>query len=175
MPHPATFVAQHSAESKQAGANCAYCHQKQDCDGCHHSTRLDSHTADWRTKHGKIAKAKQQNCLLCHRQTTCNTCHQLPIPHPPQYQAKHAADAKRSEAACANCHKASKCLECHEKDEIHMPTAHLPGRDAQVAALFAEEKNQSSSNQCPAMAGGPGDLTQLREFLAGVAKAGSKP
>jgi nitrate/TMAO reductase-like tetraheme cytochrome c subunit len=169
--HTAAFVQQqHGAVSRTAGAQCQFCHEKRDCDGCHHTTHPASHTADWRAKHGPIAKGKQQDCLMCHRQTTCNTCHQLPMPHPAKYQAQHSADAKRSESACANCHKQSYCLKCHEKDEIHLPTAHLPGSGSQLAATFVDRENPAETHECPAMADRPQDLTQLRAFLTRVTK-----
>jgi hypothetical protein len=193
MPHPAEFVRQHGASAKQGGtpssacmlvslalvrtrrlrgnpidrgADCTYCHGKRDCDGCHHSTRPATHTADFRTKHGKLAKSKSQDCMLCHRPSACNACHQLPMPHPPQYQAKHTADAKRIESACANCHKRSYCLQCHEEDEIHLPTAHLPdelpaakpvaqwsgtARERALLNQLAEWQAQQAARGCPAM------------------------
>jgi len=146
-PRPASHLAAnwdqaHGAVAKAGVAECANCHARESCLGCH---RLEervpaivalprrtsgsafgvdlagltpaSHLPDMLQTHRVLAAGGTESCATCHRPSYCASCHdaaKAPGFHGPDFVQRHAQQAYAAEAECASCHQTQIfCRSCH--------------------------------------------------------------
>lgn len=131
MPHPASFLSSHGAQSKAAPATCDACHSSKNmarptaphanasyCTSCHDSYE---HEAGWVAAHGANV---DQSCSTCHtlqgqagQHNACSTCHTGKDEwHPKMWFVSHAREVEKTgEEACMTCHNEVQpsCSKCH--------------------------------------------------------------
>lgn len=120
--HRFDYLSRHGIEARSQPAQCASCHQKQDCDACHVRHGVSGGAVDARSPHplgwaiglgpetnlhAKAARRDIWSCAACHDQgaaTNCVRCHAVGgfggSPHPPGWRSTRSV----SEGGCAECH-----------------------------------------------------------------------
>lgn len=74
VPHGSNFQEEHSAISKQEGAQCLTCHAKSFCTSCHIVEM--PHPKEFVSSHSQIvARDGDGSCMRCHVVSDCDTCH----------------------------------------------------------------------------------------------------
>ncbi len=140
------WVERHGAAARTKITECANCHLRGSCAGCHGEkppmdlsalpvgkpgerrgvglagVRPPDHVPGFATHHDVAAASGALDCRSCHSQSWCADCHtgdERPRFHPPNYLTRHAAEAYARDTNCANCHSTEVfCRDCHMKSGL---------------------------------------------------------
>jgi len=150
--HHAGWTRAHGPSARARAAECAVCHARAACDGCHRGVLrpMRTHPGDWALAHAAEARFSAERCAACHRaQSDCLRCHRqaglgglapardLRV-HPAGFGVAHAGEARRNLRACAACHPEGDCVRCHGGSGIGLGLSpHPPGFRGRCALLRA--------------------------------------
>jgi predicted CXXCH cytochrome family protein len=146
-PRPPSHLAaawprQHGVTARAGVAECANCHTRESCLGCHRveervtpvlalprrsrggaagvdlaGLKPADHLPDQLLRHRTVAAGGTASCNVCHRPAYCASCHDAarsPGFHGPDFVARHAQQAYAAETECAACHQTQVfCRSCH--------------------------------------------------------------
>jgi hypothetical protein len=145
-PEPAShrdpqWLYAHGGAASGAMQDCATCHTRSACTGCHAEATLPdldvlfepppgdargvrlggarppAHPPGFDRHHGSAAATGALDCAACHTPAACNACHRgaaRPGFHPADYVHRHAAEAYARDTDCASCHSTEVfCRDCH--------------------------------------------------------------
>jgi hypothetical protein len=119
MPHPITWLGQHSKAAGRTGQDCAKCHQSQDQTFCIRCHGVDMpHPAYWYSNHGDVAENNPDSCDRCHppAQDFCDACHHAGFDRTLEWseEGHGAAVGGHGTSRCFVCHEQSYCEDCHQ-------------------------------------------------------------
>lgn len=136
------WAQQHGALARAGVTECANCHARESCIGCHRvqervpalaglprragggafgvdlvGLKPADHLPDMALRHRVLAAGGTATCSTCHRPSYCASCHdaaRAPGFHGANFVQRHAQQAYAAEAECAACHQTQIfCRDCH--------------------------------------------------------------
>lgn len=138
-----SFLSRHGAMVRANPQQCATCHTRESCLGCHAPSQAvgaslhaagagrgigaqprrsppPSHRENFARRHASYAASAPVTCAGCHVRTDCLQCHRPDAAaspagyHPIGFLQRHPAAAYSRETRCADCHNSgSFCQTCH--------------------------------------------------------------
>ena len=136
------WAQRHGAVARAGVTECANCHARESCIGCHRvqervpalaglprragggafgvdlvGLKPADHQPDMALRHRVLAAGGTATCSTCHRPSYCASCHdaaRAPGFHGATFVQRHAQQAYAAEAECAACHQTQIfCRDCH--------------------------------------------------------------